>query len=88
MRYTLDIERNIDALEYCLRKVKNGMEDIWSWDISINAGGIEYGIYFNFDTKRKELEICNCPGYGYNDTLYLDEIIDKINEEEYEDNNK
>ena len=67
MRYTLDIERNIDALEYCLRKVKNGIEDIWSWDISINAGGIDYGIYFNFDTERKELEICNHPGYGYND---------------------
>lgn len=79
MRYTVDIERNVDALVNCLKMVNNEIYDIWDWRVSINAGGIDYGIYFNFDIERKELEICNQPGYGYDDSLYLDEIIDLIN---------
>ena len=79
MRYTVDIDRSVDALAYCLNKVNDGIEDIWDWRVSINAGGIDYGIYFNFDVERKELEICNQPGYRYDDSLYLEEIIDLIN---------
>ena len=88
MKYTVDIDRSMDALVYCMQKVNNEIEDIWDWRVSINAGGIDYGIYFNFDLERKELEISNAPSYGYDDSLGLDEIIEEINgneEEEEED---
>ena len=81
MRYTVDIDRSIDALANCLRRVQNGIEDIFDWRVSINAGGIDYGIYFNFNVEEKELEICNQPARGYDDSYYLEEIIDMINEE-------
>ena len=81
MRYTVDIERSIDALAYCLNEVKDGI-DAWSWRISINAGGIDYGIYFNFDIDKKELEICNQPFLDADDSLNLNEIIEIINENE------
>ena len=80
MRYSVDINRSVDSLAYCLRKVNNGIDNIDDWRVSINAGGIDYGIYFNFDVERKELEICNQPGCGYDDSLGLDEIIEEINE--------
>ena len=80
MRYSINIERTIHSLAYCLNEVNRKVENIDEWEISINAGGIDYGIYFNFDVKRKELEICNQPKYGYDDSLYLSEIIDEINE--------
>ena len=86
MKYTVDIDRSMGALAHCMNKVNNEIEDIWDWRISINAGGIDYGIYFNFDVERKELEICNQPGCGYDDSLGLDEIIEEINE--YYDNIK
>lgn len=86
MGYSVDIDRSIDSLAYCLQKVNNGINNIEDWRVSINAGGIDCGIYFNFDVERKELEICNQPSCGYDDSLGLDEIIDKVNE--YYDNIK
>ena len=83
MRYTVDIERSVDALAYCLRKV-NEINNIDDWCVSVNAGGIDYGIYFNFNLETKELEICNQPARGYDDSLYLEEIIDFINGEDEE----
>lgn len=83
MRYSVDINRSIDSLAYCLEKVKNEVESAYDWRVIINAGGIDYGIYFNFDIKRKELEISNQP--QYDETLYLDDIIEKINEYYNED---
>ncbi len=83
MRYSVDIERSMDALAYCMQKVNNSINDIGDWRVSINAGGIDYGIYFNFDVERKELEISNQP--DGDDSLFLDEIIDEINSEEEED---
>ena len=85
MRYSVDIARDMDALAYCMQKINNGINDIYDWRISINAGGIDYGIYFNFDIERKTLEISNQPDYGADDSLGLDEIIDEINGEEDED---
>ena len=85
MKYTVDIDTSIDALANCMEKVNNGIEDIWDWRVSINAGGIDYGIYFNFDIERKELEISNQPSCGYDDSLGLDEIIEEINENEEDD---
>lgn len=80
MRYTVDIERSADALAHCLKKVTQ-IIDIDDWRVSINAGGIDYGIYFNFDVENKELEICNQPASGADDSYYLEDIIDMINEE-------
>lgn len=79
MRYTVDIDRSIDALAHCIQKVNNEIEDVWNWRLSINASGIDYGVYFNFDLDRNELEISNTPQIGYDDSLGLDEIIEKIN---------
>ena len=77
MRYSVDIERSVDALAYCIQKVKNDIENSWVWHIGINAGGIDYGVYFNFDIESKELEISNQP--QYQEGLDLDEIIAEIN---------
>ena len=85
MKYTVDIDRSMDVLAHCMQKVNNKIEDIWDWRVSINAGGIDYGIYFNFDLERKELEISNAPSYGYDDSLGLDEIIEEINGNEEEE---
>lgn len=79
MRYSVEIERSIESFADCIERVRNGINDIWDWRISINAGGIDYGIYFNFDIENKELEICNQS--RYNEELYLNEIIDRINGE-------
>ena len=80
MKYSIDIEKSIDALLYCLSKVNSEIEGIWDWDININAGPIDYGIYFNFNTDNNTLEICNNP--DGEDNLTLDDIITLINEEE------
>lgn len=84
MRYSVDINRSVDSVAHCLNKLNNEV-DMWDWRISINAGGIDYGIYFNFDLEDKELEISNQPFYG-TETVYLEEVIDAINEYyEYEE---
>lgn len=85
MRYSVDIDRSIDALVNCLRRVQNGIDGIYGWHISINASGTDCGIYFNFDLENEELEISNAPDYEADDSLSLDEIIDEINEEYGED---
>ena len=87
MKYSVDIARDIDSLATCLQRVKNGINNLYNWRISINAGGIDYGIYFNFDINNKELEISNQPDMIAEDSLCLDEIIEIINntdEEDYE----
>ncbi len=81
MRYSVDINRSLDSVAYCLNRLNNEV-DMWDWRISINAGGIDYGIYLNFDLEDKELEISNQPFYGAEETD-LDTVIDAINE--YED---
>ena len=86
MRYTVDIDRTIDSFTDCIKRV-NEQINAWDWRISINAGGIDFGIYFNFDIKNKELEISNQPGYGYNNSLGLSEIIEEIRKSEEEDDN-
>lgn len=77
MKYSVQIERSIGAFTDCLQRVNNNI-DTWDWNIYINAGGIDYGVYFNFDIERKELEICNQARYS--ESLYLDDIIEEINE--------
>ena len=82
MRYSVEINRSVDSVAYCLNML-NSEVDMWDWRISINAGGIDYGVYFNFDLEDKELEISNQPYYGV-ETSYLEDVIDAINEY-YED---
>ena len=82
MRYSVDINRSVDSVAYCLNMLNNEI-DMWDWRISINAGGIDYGVYFNFDIEDKELEISNQPFYGM-ETTDLYEVIEAINEY-YED---
>lgn len=87
MKYSVDIERDIDSLATCIQRVNNGINNVYDWRISINAGGIDYGIYFNFDINHKELEISNQPNIVAEYSLCLDEIIEIINntdEEDYE----
>lgn len=79
MYYSVEIERSMQSLAYCINRVNNKVDDIDDWDIRINAGGIDFGIYFNFNIEDKELEISNFARY---DEFYLDEIIDLINEQE------
>lgn len=85
MRYSVDINRSVESLAHCIQWVNDDINNIWDWRISINAGGIDYGIYFNFDIENKELEICNQP--RYDESLGLSEIIEEINEyyEEYDE---
>lgn len=85
MKYSVDITRDIDSLATCIQRVKNGINNIYDWRISINAGGIDFGIYFNFDINNKELEISNQPDMITENSLCLDEIIEIINEEDEED---
>lgn len=86
MTYTTDINNTVDSLIYCLTKVQDGLDDIYDWRISINAGGVDYGVYFNFDSDERILEICNCPDeYADYTDMYLDEIINAINEENSEE---
>lgn len=87
MKYSIDIARDIDSLATCIQRVNNGINNVYDWRVSINAGGIDYGIFFNFDIARKELEISNQPNEIATDSLCLDEIIEIINntdEENYE----
>lgn len=77
MKYSVEIERNIDALSYCLNKVNDEIDNICDWDICINANMINYGIYFNFDINNGVLEICNAP--ACDDFTPLDDVIEMIN---------
>ena len=80
MTYSVEINRDIDSLIDCLQWINDKVDGFINWRININAGGIDYGIYFNFDIKNQELEICNQS--RYDESLGLSEIIDKINEYE------
>ena len=81
MTYTTDINNTVDSLTYCLRKLQE-IDNIYEWHVSVNAGGIDYGVYFNFDSDTCTLEICNCPNdYADYTDMDLDEIIEAINAE-------
>lgn len=77
MRYSVKIERDIDSCAYCFNELTT-INNMYDWDVRVYAGGIDYGIYLNFDIKNKQLDICNQARYS---ELYsLDEIIDIIND--------
>lgn len=78
MKYSVDIERSIDALLYCLNKINDEIEDIWRWDIRVNADMIDCGIYFNFDIYNQIIEVCNNP--TCDDCTSLNAVIKLIND--------
>lgn len=82
MRYSVYIERDMLSLSYCMKMVSDVIYDSCDWRVNINAGGIDYGIYFNFDSEQKTLEISNQKEIGADDSLDLIEIITEINKEE------
>ena len=82
--YSIEIERNPYSLARCLDKLVNGIPDFeYEWHLSINAGGIDYGVYFNIDVERKELEICNQPNGDGEDSL--DDVLELFKEDDDED---
>ena len=82
MTYTTDINNTIESLAYCLKKVQQGLDNVYQWTVSIYACGIDYGVYFNFDSDECVLEICNCENaYADYTDMTLDEIIEAINNE-------
>ena len=82
MRFSVEVYRYGEALAWCLKKLTNNIPDLDDWRFSVNAGGIDYGIYLNIDTDEKEIEICNQPRGEGSD--YLDDVIACL-EEKYED---
>lgn len=82
MTFSVEIENSTtEALIYCLNKLNREIPDFESeWRFSINALGIDYGIYLNFDTEEKEVEISNSPKDSGGDD-YLEDVINAINEE-------
>ena len=79
MKYSVDIERGIDALLYCLNKVIDELEAVWGWDIRINVSiNDDCKIYFNFDVHNQIIEICNAP--ACDDCTSLNDVIEMIND--------
>ena len=78
MIYSTEIDKSVYSLTYCLNKLNNEVTNIDEWNVTINAGGIDYGVYFNFDVDNKILEICNQP--SGKEEMYIDDIIVIINE--------
>lgn len=85
MRFSVEVDRySAASLVYCLNELQNNI-DPDEWRIFINAGGIDYGIYLNINTDRKEIEICNQPDGDGSDSLHdVIEYLESENEEEEE----
>lgn len=81
--YSVDIDRSVESVLYCLKRFNNEVENSYEWSIYANGGGIDYGLYFNIDLNTKELEISNQSRGEELDSL--DDIIDAINENDEED---
>ena len=81
--YSVEVNKDYPtALAWCLRKLENNIPDYeYDWRISINAGGIDYGIYLNIDVDDKEIEICNQPDDGEGNDL-LDDVLKLFKEED------
>lgn len=80
-KYSVDVENTVDALAYCFEKLNSDV-DMWDWNVTVNTGGVNYGMYLNFDFNNRELEISNEP--CVEDTCCLDDIIEVMNGEEEE----
>lgn len=79
--YSVEIDKySATSLVNCLKNLENEIPDFDEWRFIINSGGIDYGIYLNFNLRDKEIEISNQPRGEGND--YLDDVIDALSEDE------
>ena len=85
--YAVEIDNsNASSLGYVLRKIEDNIPDFaYDWRITVNAGGIDYGIYLNINVDDKEIEICNQPERGADEDTDLDEILEMFEEDEDDD---
>ena len=83
--YSIEVDRyNPTALTHCLKKMEDNISDFeYEWRIVINAGGIDYGVYLNIHTFRKEIVISNQPeGDGEDSLEDLFECLRALKEDE------
>lgn len=82
--YSVEIDRyNPMALAYALTKLNNGIPDFeYEWQLTVNAGGIDYGVYINVNINEKKIEISNQPEYGTNGEDFLEDVLENFEENE------
>ena len=85
--FSVEIDKyNPTALAHSLKKMEDSIPDFeWGWKMTVNAGGIDYGIYLNINTEKKEIEICNQPEYGSDGEDTLEEVFEALGEEDGDD---
>ena len=89
-RFSVEVDKyDATALTHSLNALEEGIPDFaWGWRIFANGGGIDYGIFLNFNINEKEIEICNQPRDGEGNDM-LEDVFDALgNEEEDEDNDE
>ena len=82
--YSVEIDRyNPIALANTLKKMADVIPDFeYDWRVSVNAGGIDYGLYLNIDIETKEIEICNQPEFGTDGDDLLEDVLDYFRSDE------
>ena len=78
--YSIEVDKyNPLALAHCLERLGNGIPNFeWDYHMTINAGGIDYGVYININLEDKTIEICNQPEYGTDGNNTIDEVIENF----------
>ena len=79
-KYSIEVERNNGyALARTLTKLADVIPDFeWDWVTTINAGGIDYGIYINVYPDRHEVVICNQPAYGTDGSDMIEDVLEAL----------
>lgn len=85
--YSVEIDKyNPMALATTIKKLADNIPNFeYEWRLYANGCGIDYGIYLNVDINKKEITICNQPGYGTDGDGLIDDIIDAIMDDEDEE---
>ena len=82
MTFSVEIDNsNPLALAECIKLCERNIPDFDLWSITINAGGIDYGVFMNFDIEEQALEISNGSTYGSDGESCLDDIFECFEEE-------
>ncbi len=82
--YSIKVDNsNPTSLSYCLIRIEDNIPDFgYDWTMTVNAGGIDYGIYLNVYVDRKEIVICNQPEGDGDDCL--NDLFELFKEDEEE----